>query len=208
MKKIDYTMKSLLIVTAAAFIMCVLSSFFVWKSDMLKKELQSVQEDMQTTQEVLYISENALATTKEALQIEFQKEDELSAELEEISAELDAANEALSILKNEEYNIAYLGEFTYTYYCDERGNPHICGGGQGVTATGVPTEVGTTIAVDPTVIPLGSMVYVEGWGIRTATDTGGAIKGHKIDILLETHSSCFEQTLTHGGVWIISKKTP
>lgn len=206
MKKIDYTMKSLLLVTAAAFIMCVLSSFFVWKSDMLKKELQSVQEDMQTTQEALYISENELATTKEALQIEFQKEDELSAELEEISAELDAANEALSILKNEEYNIAYLGEFTYTYYCDER-RPHICGG-SGMTASGAPTEVGTTIAVDPTRIPLGSMVYVEGIGLRIAQDTGGAVKGAKIDILLPTHDECFEQTLTRGGVWIISKKTP
>lgn len=206
MKKIDYTMKSLLIVTAAAFIMCVLSSFFVWKSDMLKKELQSVQEDMQTTQEVLYISENELATTKEALQIEFQKEDELSAELEEMSTELDAANETLSILKNEEYNIAYLGEFTYTYYCDER-RPHICGG-SGMTASGAPTEVGTTIAVDPTRIPLGSMVYVEGIGLRIAQDTGGAVKGAKIDILLPTHDECFEQTLTRGGVWIISKKTP
>ena len=208
MKKIDYTMKSLLIVTAVAFIMCVLSSFFVWKSDMLKKELQSVQEDMQTTQEALYVSENELAITKEALQIEFQKEDELSAELEEMSAELDAANEALSILKNEEYNIAYLGEFTYTYYCDERGKPHICGSGQGITATGAPTEVGTTIAVDPTQIPLGSMVYVEGVGLRIAQDTGGAVKGAKIDILLPTHDECFEQTLTRGGVWIVSKKTP
>ena len=208
MKTFNYLKNSLIIVTIIAFILYVLSSFFVWKSDMLKKELQSVQEDMQTTQEALYVSENELAITKEALQIEFQKEDELSAELEEMSAELDAASEALSILKSEEYNIAYLGEFTYTYYCDERGNPHICGSGQGITATGVPTEVGTTIAVDPTVIPLGSMVYVEGWGIRTATDTGGAVKGHKIDILLETHSSCFEQTLINGGVWIISKKTP
>ena len=208
MKTFNYLKNSLIIVTIIAFILYVLSSFFVWKSDMLKKELQSVQEDMQTTQEALYVSENELAITKEALQIEFQKEDELSAELEEMSAELDAASEALSILKSEEYNIAYLGEFTYTYYCDERGNPHICGSGQGITATGVPTEVGTTIAVDRTVIPLGSMVYVEGWGIRTATDTGGAVKGHKIDILLETHSSCFEQTLINGGVWIVSKKTP
>lgn len=206
MKKIDYTMKSLLIVTAVAFIMCVLSSFFVWKSDMLKKELQSVQEDMQTTQEALYVSENELAITKEALQIEFQKEDELSAELEEMSAELDEANETLSILKSEEYNIAYLGEFTYTYYCDER-RPHICGGA-GYTASGTPTEVGTTIAVDPTRIPLGSMVYVEGVGLRIAQDTGGAVKGAKIDILLPTHDECFEQTLTRGGVWIVSKKTP
>lgn len=206
MKTFNYLKNSLIIVTIIAFILCVLSSFFAWKSDMLKKELQSVQEDMQTTQEVLYISENELAITKEALQIEFQKEDELSAELEEMSAKLDVANEALSILKNEKYNIAYLGEFAYTYYCDER-RPHICGG-SGMTASGAPTEVGTTIAVDPTRIPLGSMVYIEGVGLRIAQDTGGAVQGAKIDILLPTHDECFEQTLTRGGVWIISKKTP
>lgn len=206
MKTFNYLKNSLIIVTIIAFILCVLSSFFAWKSDMLKKELQSVQEDMQTTQEALYISENELAITKEALQIEFQKEDELSAELEEMSVKLDVANEALSILKNEEYNIAYLGEFAYTYYCDER-RPHICGG-SGMTASGAPTEVGTTIAVDPARIPLGSMVYIEGVGLRIAQDTGGAVEGAKIDILLPTHDECFEQTLIRGGVWIISKKTP
>ena len=37
------------------------------------------------------------------------------------------------------------------------------------------------IAVDPTVIPLGSKVYVEGYGNAIAEDTGGAIKGNRID---------------------------
>lgn len=38
------------------------------------------------------------------------------------------------------------------------------------------------IAVDPRVIPLGSMVEIPGYGIFIAGDTGGAIKGNKIDI--------------------------
>ena len=38
------------------------------------------------------------------------------------------------------------------------------------------------IAVDPSVIPLGTKVYVEGYGYAVAADTGGAIKGHKIDV--------------------------
>lgn len=38
------------------------------------------------------------------------------------------------------------------------------------------------IAVDPNVIPLGSEVYVEGYGYATAADTGGAINGNKIDL--------------------------
>ncbi|PFA12849.1 enterotoxin, partial [Bacillus cereus] len=40
------------------------------------------------------------------------------------------------------------------------------------------------IAVDPKVIPLGSKVWVEGYGEAIAGDTGGAIKGNRIDVLV------------------------
>lgn len=42
------------------------------------------------------------------------------------------------------------------------------------------------IAVDPSVIPLGKKVWVEGYGVAVAGDTGGAILGHKIDVLMPT----------------------
>ncbi|AIM16370.1 cell wall-binding protein [Bacillus sp. X1(2014)] len=45
------------------------------------------------------------------------------------------------------------------------------------------------IAVDPRVIPLGSKVWVEGYGTAIAGDTGGAIKGHKIDVLMPNKAS-------------------
>lgn len=57
------------------------------------------------------------------------------------------------------------------------------------TATGTHPKVGT-IAVDPSVIPLGSKVYVEGYGFAKAEDTGGAIKGNIIDVFLETEHDC------------------
>lgn len=56
----------------------------------------------------------------------------------------------------------------------------------GTTATGTWTRPGT-IAVDPRVIPLGSVVYVPGYGRAIARDTGSAIKGARIDVWL---SSC------------------
>lgn len=65
------------------------------------------------------------------------------------------------------------------------------------THTGNPTATGIypykgIVAVDPKVIPLGSKLYVEGYGYCEAQDTGGAIKGDRIDIFLDTRDECFE----------------
>jgi 3D (Asp-Asp-Asp) domain-containing protein/peptidoglycan hydrolase CwlO-like protein len=56
---------------------------------------------------------------------------------------------------------------------------------KGNTATGVPTSHGV-IAVDPTVIPLGTRMYVPGYGEGTAADTGSAVKGPTIDLWFES----------------------
>ena len=66
-----------------------------------------------------------------------------------------------------------------------------CEGGSGVTYTGVDLRANPeskVIAVDPTVIPLGTKVYVEGYGYATAADIGGAIKGNKIDVFIPSQS--------------------
>ncbi|EON73774.1 LysM peptidoglycan-binding and 3D domain-containing protein [Lysinibacillus sphaericus] len=66
----------------------------------------------------------------------------------------------------------------YTAYCE---------GCSGITANG--TDIRSNpglkvIAVDPRVIPLGTKVWVEGYGEAIAADTGGAIKGNKIDVFI------------------------
>lgn len=60
------------------------------------------------------------------------------------------------------------------------------GGGAGITAMGVPATYGI-VAVDPDVIPLGSRVYIPGYGEALAADTGGAIYGYRIDLCMEDY---------------------
>jgi len=57
------------------------------------------------------------------------------------------------------------------------------------TATGKTPAVGL-IATDPNVIPMGTRLYVEGYGYAVAADRGSSIKGDKIDIFLETTQQC------------------
>ncbi|MGN1031167.1 MAG: 3D domain-containing protein, partial [Butyricicoccaceae bacterium] len=61
--------------------------------------------------------------------------------------------------------------------------------GGGTTASGLAAKVGR-IAVDPRVIPLGSQLYVSGYGYCVAADTGGAIKGNIVDLYFNTYSEC------------------
>ena len=60
-------------------------------------------------------------------------------------------------------------------------SPQTLPGSTGRTATGIQARYGV-VAVDPRVIKLGTYVYVEGYGFAIAADTGGAIKGNRIDL--------------------------
>jgi 3D (Asp-Asp-Asp) domain-containing protein len=65
-------------------------------------------------------------------------------------------------------------------------NPYHCGGdGRGLTALGLKARYGV-VAVDPRFIPLGTKLYVEGYGYAIAADTGGAIKGNRIDLCVDS----------------------
>lgn len=70
-----------------------------------------------------------------------------------------------------------------------------CNGCSGKTATGFDLRSNPdakVIAVDPRVIPLGTKVWVEGYGYAVAADTGGAIKGNKIDVFFPDKSQAYK----------------
>ena len=73
--------------------------------------------------------------------------------------------------------------------------------GGGRTAMGTRARVGE-IAVDPSVIPLGTNVYIEGVGARRAEDTGGNIQGNTIDIYMNTQSECINWGARYVTIYI------
>jgi uncharacterized protein YabE (DUF348 family) len=80
------------------------------------------------------------------------------------------------------------------FYVNSTAYTASCNGCSGTTATGVNLRANPNakvIAVDPSVIPLGTKVYVEGYGYAVAADTGSAIKGNKIDVFLSSKSAAY-----------------
>ncbi|MBR4893433.1 MAG: G5 domain-containing protein [Clostridia bacterium] len=79
---------------------------------------------------------------------------------------------------------------------------------KGTTASGVPSQKGV-VAVDPSVIPLGTRLYIEGadgsfsYGYAVAGDTGGSIKGNKIDLFFDTRSECIQFGVKNVKVYIL-----
>lgn len=81
-----------------------------------------------------------------------------------------------------------LGEFKLTAYCSCY---ECCGKNPGdigykITKSGTVATEGRTVAVDPTVIPLGSRLIIDGHEY-IAEDTGAVIKGNKIDVYIDDH---------------------
>jgi 3D (Asp-Asp-Asp) domain-containing protein len=81
--------------------------------------------------------------------------------------------------------------------------------GYGITASGTYAKVGT-VAVDPRVIPLGTKMYIVStdgsyvYGYCTAEDTGGGIKGNKVDLFYNTRNECMQFGRRSVRVYILN----
>ena len=121
----------------------------------------------------------------------------------ELAARVDADREARQA-QAEAYEAIgayeYIGECTVTHYCCEL-YAHVCGDGDGLTATGLPVTPGV-VAVDPEVIPLGSTVIIDGQAYLAA-DTGGAVRGSHVDIAVATHQEAEDLGVTTADVWVV-----
>ena len=95
----------------------------------------------------------------------------------------------------------YLGKYKITHYCACK---KCCGpNAQGITASGKKVEEGKTIAVDKSIIKLGSKVKIDGYGTYEAQDTGSAIKGNKIDVYVADHQRALQMGVVYKDVWLV-----
>jgi 3D (Asp-Asp-Asp) domain-containing protein len=90
----------------------------------------------------------------------------------------------------------HLGAFAMTAYTQYHNPPQR-------TASGTLPAVGRTVAVDPNVIPLGTKLHIEGVGLRIAEDTGGKIKGKKLDLYLSSVGACTRFGVRSRQVYIL-----
>ena len=99
-------------------------------------------------------------------------------------------------------NFKNLGSFRLSFYCSCE---KCCGAyATGLTKSGTTVTEGRTIAVDPKVIPLGSRVYIDGYGVFIAEDVGSAIKENKIDIAVGNHEQALKLGIDEATVYLIA----
>ena len=110
--------------------------------------------------------------------------------LRERVQELEARPLTIELTREEPEGAAWqsVGECTITHYC---GCVDCCGKSDCITATGTLATMGRTVSVDPSIIPLGSEVLINGQIFR-AEDTG--VSGNHIDLYIDGH----EQALAMG----------
>ena len=199
--------KAAFIFSVICMIITILFSFFiVWNSFNLLAEVEKMTYSVESEAQKLYEIKD-FSLNEAVCDVTEEKSGGVEQE-KNIVAETD---ESLVILENKKES---LGEFKLTAYCscekccgewainrpkDENGKDIVYG------STGTILVAGTSIATDPSVIPYGSQVEINGH-IYTAHDTGGAIQGNRIDIYFDNHQDALNFGVQYAEVFLIGGK--
>lgn len=153
------------------------------------KSWNSLNSDLIVIGQQLAVTGSAVTETapvkQEAAQTEAPKQEEKQEAPAQTEQKAEPAKEEAAPAKEEKAATSTSQEATKELSVSATAYTGQCEGCSGVTATGIDLNANPNakvIAVDPSVIPLGSKVWVEGYGEAIAGDTGGAIKGNKIDV--------------------------
>ncbi|WP_026905863.1 PcsB-like coiled-coil domain-containing protein [Paucisalibacillus globulus] len=150
-----------------------------------QSELLSIIEKLKKEDSSLASVESDIKNQIAAEEARKKKEKELEL-LANKSSDSNDSSQSKETIKNVDGKTLTVTATAYTAYCK---------GCTGITHTGINLKDNPdskVIAVDPSVIPLGSVVYVEGYGYAIAGDTGTAIKGNKIDVFVPSRAEALK----------------
>jgi 3D (Asp-Asp-Asp) domain-containing protein/peptidoglycan hydrolase CwlO-like protein len=145
------------------------------KSEENRKQLQVTEDEKQSEQKKLEVTLKKDNTLAEQVKGERQSVQKTLADIKQRIAEIQPSGVILT------------GEWKMVATAYFSGGGGLSG--DGITATGLRARKGV-VAVDPRVIPLGTKLYIEGYGEAQAADTGGWIKGNRIDLCFDSLQEC------------------
>ena len=120
------------------------------------------------------------------------------SETEFVGVEVEPAPVNETKVETDQPTLKSLGTFKLTAYCP---CARCCGKCDGITATGTKATAGRTISVDPSKIPYGTEVIINGH-TYIAEDCGGAINGNRIDIYFDSHTEALKFGIQYANVYV------
>jgi 3D (Asp-Asp-Asp) domain-containing protein len=182
------------------YIFCFIFCFIVANMDYRKgyKATEVEKENVESVEKEIIKAEDIGIKEVEKEEVKEEKKDIKNEKTNEESKEVE--KEKTTEEDKEESNLISLGEFKLTAYCS---CSKCCGKWAGSpTASGVMPRANHTIAVDTSVIPFGTKVMING-NTYVAEDTGSAIKGNKIDVFFDSHSSALNFGVQYAEVFVV-----
>ena len=162
------------------------------------------QNDVIQSSEVAQVAE-VEQVPSETVQVEEKAEIENNVQ-EEVAEVVEEAAEISTVEEPAVENVIEISgnDFAYSNVMSMEASAYLPadGGGSGITAMGIPATYGV-VAVDPGVIPLGTRLYIPGYREAVAADTGGAIRGYRIDLCMESYSQAMQFGRRNVTVYVL-----
>lgn len=154
--------------------------------DRISRKSEEKMKEIKETRARIEAEEQQLLESMEENKVLLEKAKGEKAEIQNLLSEIKKR-----IAQIQPSGLTLVGEWgmvATAYYAFGKGGNDI--NGNGITAIGLRARKGI-VAVDPRVIPLGTKLYIPGYGEALAADTGGWIKGSRIDLCFESLGECF-----------------
>lgn len=171
-------------------------------NDVIESEKTIEKKEVVIENNEIDVPSNFVSTMSEDIRTARKEQKELE---EKLAKEKALAEEKAKAEKEKQQNNLQqtpskvsLGTFKLTAYCP---CSKCCGKSDGITASGTKATQGRTIAVDTRVIPIGKNVIIDG-NTYIAEDTGGAIKGNRIDVYFNSHQEALNFGIQYKEVFV------